>query len=85
MGLLAPNSPEWVIGWFAITRIGGVAVLLNTYSKATELSRAIRHSDQAQLLTVGSHLGHDYLGRLEQAAPDVVGQAHEHLLDRQHP
>lgn len=85
VGLLAPNSPEWVIGWFAITRIGGVAALLNTYSKATELSRAIRHSDQAQLLTVGSHLGHDYLGRLEQAAPDLVGQTHEHLLDRQHP
>jgi acyl-CoA synthetase (AMP-forming)/AMP-acid ligase II len=85
VGLLAPNSPEWVIGWFAITRIGGVAALLNTYSKATELSRAIRHSDQAQLLTVGRHLGHDYLARLEQAAPDLVGQTHEHLLDRQHP
>jgi acyl-CoA synthetase (AMP-forming)/AMP-acid ligase II len=74
-----------VIGWFAITRIGGVAALLNTYSKAGELSRAIRHSDQAQLLTVGRHLGHDYLARLEQAAPDLVGQTHEHLLDRRHP
>ena len=85
VGLLAPNSPEWVIGWFAITRIGAVAVLLNTYSKATELSRAIRHSDQAQLLTVGSHLGHDYLGRLEQAAPGLATQTHEHLIDRHHP
>ncbi len=85
VGLLAPNSPEWVVGWFAISRIGAVAVLLNTYNKATELSRTIRHSDQAQLLTVGRHLGHDYLDRLEQAAPALVGQAHEHLLDPNHP
>lgn len=80
VGLLAPNSPDWVIGWFAISRIGGVAVLLNTYNKAPELRRTLRHSDQAMLLTVGSHLGHDYLDRLEQAAPDLSGQVHEHLL-----
>ena len=67
----AANSPEWVVGWFAITRIGAVAVLLNTYNKAAELGRTIRHSDQALLLTVGSHLGHDYLDRLEQAASQV--------------
>ncbi|MEZ5179842.1 MAG: AMP-binding protein [Acidimicrobiales bacterium] len=83
--MLAPNSPEWVIGWFAITRIGGVAVLLNTYNKATELRRTIRHSDQAMLLTVGRHLGHDYLDRLEQAAPGVVDQEHEHLLLGEQP
>lgn len=85
VGLLAPNGPDWVVGWFAITRIGGVAVLLNTYSKTPELRRALRHSDQAVLLTVGSHLGNDYLDRLEQAAPGLAGQPHEHLLLESHP
>ena len=85
VGLLAPNGPEWVVGWFAISRIGAVAVLLNTYNKAPELRRILRHSDQAVLLTVGRHLGHDYLDRLEQAAPDLVDQPHEHLLMPSHP
>jgi len=85
VGLLAPNGPEWVVGWFAISRIGAVAVLLNTYNKAPELRRILRHSDQAVLLTVGRHLGHDYLDRLEQAAPDLVDQPHEQVLMPSHP
>jgi acyl-CoA synthetase (AMP-forming)/AMP-acid ligase II len=85
VGLLAPNSPDWVIGWFAISRIGAVAVLLNTYNKFSELRRTLRHSDQSVLLTVGRHLGNDYLERLEQAAPDLVDQTHEHLMVASHP
>jgi acyl-CoA synthetase (AMP-forming)/AMP-acid ligase II len=85
VGLLAPNTPEWVVHWLAITRIGAVAVLLNTYNKAPELRRTLRHSDAAMLLTVGGHLGHDYLERLEQAVPDLVDQPHERLLTPSHP
>jgi acyl-CoA synthetase (AMP-forming)/AMP-acid ligase II len=80
VGLLAPNGPAWIVGWFAIARIGAVAVLMNTYSPAGELRRVLRHSDQAVLLTVGGHLGHDYLDRLEQAAPELGSQPHERLL-----
>lgn len=85
VGLLAPNGPEWVIGWFAISRIGAVAVLMNTYHKPAELSRSVRHSDVAHLLTVGSHLGYDHLDRLEQAVPGLVGQPRERLLVPSHP
>lgn len=85
VGLLAPNGPDWVVAWLAATRVGAVVALLNTYNKAAELSRTIRHSDQAVLLTVGRHLGHDYLDRLEQAAPALAGQTHEHLLLGSHP
>ncbi|MBU6317007.1 MAG: acyl--CoA ligase [Acidobacteria bacterium] len=85
VGLLAPNCPEWIVGWLAISRIGAVAVLLNTYNKAPELRRILRHSDLAVLLTVGRHLGHDYLDRLEQTAPDLAAQTNERLLLPSHP
>jgi acyl-CoA synthetase (AMP-forming)/AMP-acid ligase II len=85
VGLLAPNGPDWVVAWLAATRIGAVVALLNTYNKAAELGRAIRHADVALLLTVGELLGIDELDRLEQAAPGLVGQAHEHLLVPSHP
>ena len=45
----------------------------------------VRHGDVAHLLTVESHLGHDYLARLEAAAPGLADQRHEHLLLESHP
>jgi acyl-CoA synthetase (AMP-forming)/AMP-acid ligase II len=85
VGLLAGNSPEWIVGWLGITRIGGVAVLLNTYNKARELSWLLRHSDAQVLLTVDSHLGHDYLARLEEAVPGLDEQVHGGILVESHP
>ncbi|MEL7207511.1 MAG: class I adenylate-forming enzyme family protein, partial [Actinomycetota bacterium] len=72
VGLLAPNGPEWITGWLAATRIGAVAVLLNTYLKARELEWVLRHSDVDTLLLADRHLGHDYLERLEEVAPALA-------------
>ncbi len=85
VGLLAPNGPDWIIGWLGATRIGCVVALLNTYSKARELGWVLRHADVQVLLTIDAHLGHDYLDRLEQAAPDLAGQAHERIFVESHP
>lgn len=85
VGLLAGNSPAWIVAWLGITRIGGVAVLLNTYSTAAELSRTLRHADVQVLLTVDAHLGHDYLDRLERAAPTLAGQPPERIFVETHP
>jgi acyl-CoA synthetase (AMP-forming)/AMP-acid ligase II len=85
VGLLAPNGPTWVVAWLAASRIGALVALLNTYGQTRELGRALRHGDVAHLFTVESHLGHDYLGRLEAAAPGLADQRHEHLLLPSHP
>ncbi len=85
VGLLAPNGPDWIVGWLAATRIGCVVALLNTYSKARELGWTIRHADVQVLLTVDAHLGHDYLARLEQAAPDLTSQPSEGIFVESHP
>jgi len=75
--LLAANSPDWIVAWLAATRVGSVLALLNTYNKAKELGWLLRHSDSQVLLTVDAHLGHDYLGRLEEAVPGLVDACHE--------
>jgi acyl-CoA synthetase (AMP-forming)/AMP-acid ligase II len=80
VALLAANSPDWIVGWLAITRVGAVAILLNTYSKARELGWVLRHSDAHTVLAIRSHLGNDYLDRLEQAIPGLADAEHEHLL-----
>jgi acyl-CoA synthetase (AMP-forming)/AMP-acid ligase II len=84
VGLLAPNGPDWVVGWLAATRIGAVTSLLNTYHRARELSRVLRHGDTQILLTADRHLDHDYLARLEEIMA-VEGQRHDRLALLSHP
>lgn len=73
IGLLAPNGPDWVVAWLAISRIGAVAVLFSTYAKPRELGRDLRLADVAGLLIVGEHLDNDYIARLEEAVPGMEG------------
>ena len=85
VGLLAPNGPEWVVGYFAITRIGAVAIPLNTYSKPRELSWVMEHAAVEVLLTVDRHLGHDYVDRLESIAAGLADQVAGSIRIDSHP
>ncbi|HZM30022.1 MAG TPA: class I adenylate-forming enzyme family protein [Acidimicrobiales bacterium] len=85
VGLLAGNGPDWIVGWLGITRMGAVAVLLNTYSKAAELGWLLRHGDVQVLLTVDGLLGHDYLTRLEAAVPGLAESEAEGIVVPSHP
>lgn len=72
IGFLLPNGPEWLISWLAITRIGAIAVPLSTLFSVPELAYAVSHADLSMLVTAPRHLKHDYLGRLEQAFPELA-------------
>lgn len=85
VGLLDTNTPDWIVGWLGITRIGGVAILLNTYNKPRELGWILRHSDAQLLLTAATILDVDELDRLEQAVPGLAGAPHERILVESHP
>ncbi len=84
VGLLAPNSPDWIAAWLAIGRIGALGVLLNTYYKPRELDWVLRHADVQVLLAVSRHLNHDYLARLEEVvslgdSPVIRAPSHPYL------
>ena len=85
VALLAPNGPEWVIGWMAAARIGALVVLLNTFHQARELGWALRHCQAEALLTVDRYLNHDYVARLEQAVPGLADQHREAVAAESHP
>lgn len=75
IGVLMPNSIEWVVTFLAITRIGAVAVLLSTLYQRRELAWVIRHADLHALFMADRFLSHDYVARLEEVAPDIRGQS----------
>jgi acyl-CoA synthetase (AMP-forming)/AMP-acid ligase II len=74
VGILMPNSIDWAIAWFATTRIGAVAVPLNTFYRASELAWTARHADLKVILAWSAFRNHDFVDRLEEALPGLAGQ-----------
>ncbi len=74
VGILMPNGIEWAVSWFAATRIGAVAVPLNTFYKSTELAWTARHADLRAILAWPGFRNHDFLARLEEALPGLADQ-----------
>lgn len=76
IGLLMPNSPDFVVAWLAAARIGAVIIPINTFYKPRELAFVLRHADIQVLLTVDKLLNNDYLERLEICIPQLAGLSH---------
>lgn len=90
IGLLMPNSPDFVVAWFAASRIGAIIVPINTFYKAKELAFVLHHADIEVLLTADKLLNNDYLERLEQCIPalgsrTVAASAQTPLFVREFP
>ena len=88
VGILMPNCQEFMVALFAVTRIGGVAVLMSTLARGPELAYMIRNGDVDMLLSVDSFLSSDYTALLENGLPslaDADGSARLLLPDAPFP
>ncbi|MHB1925351.1 MAG: AMP-binding protein, partial [Acidimicrobiales bacterium] len=72
VGILFPNGIPWVLAWAAATRLGAVAVPVNTFYRPPELIRFLRHSDVAVLIGTDTFIQHDYIERLETSVPGLA-------------
>ena len=70
VALLFPNGVDFVATFLAITRIGALAVPVNTFCKTRELIWQLRHSDAQMLITVDQFLQNDYVERLDEGIAD---------------
>jgi acyl-CoA synthetase (AMP-forming)/AMP-acid ligase II len=80
VGILVPNSVDWVVAAIAVARIGAVFVPINTFYQASELAWTVRHADLTHLVIRPSFLTHDYLERLETALPGLAEQSGDRSL-----
>jgi len=71
VGLWMPNYPEWVIGYFAIARVGAVVVPLNTRYKTQEVQYILADSEATTLLMVDSFAGIDYHAMINEIRPTL--------------
>jgi len=71
VGILAPNGPTFATALLAATRIGAVAVPINTFYQPRELAWILRHADVHTLLATSRLLNRDILEVLETTIPDL--------------
>ncbi|MEM9255349.1 MAG: class I adenylate-forming enzyme family protein [Pseudomonadota bacterium] len=72
VGLLMPNSPEFVVAWLAATRVGAIIVPINTFYKPRELRFVLQHADIEVLLSVDQLLSNNYVERLDQCCSGLA-------------
>ncbi|MDR6861506.1 AMP-binding protein [Variovorax guangxiensis] len=78
VGLLLLNRPEWVVLFFACSRIGAVAVGMSPRFRGAELGYILRDSEVKAVATMDSHEGCDFPALFEQLAGDSPSL--EHLI-----
>lgn len=86
VGIVMPNTPEWVVCFLAASRIGALTVPISTFFQAAEIAWVLMHADVHTLLMADRYLNHDYLGRLETIpgigeadGPALLAEAVPHL------
>ncbi len=73
VGILMPNSPEWLACAFGALKLGAVLVPLNTLHRKAELACALRHADVTVLIMVSDFLKHTYAEVLREICPALHG------------
>lgn len=81
VAFLFPNGIDFVTAFFAITRIGAIAIPINTFYKAPELVWQLNHSDAQLLITIDRFLHNDYLARLEEGFVGLPDTGDEMYLE----
>jgi long-chain acyl-CoA synthetase len=66
VAMYLPNSPEYLISYFAIARIGAVAVPFNIMYKGPEIKYIINNSEASVLIAAAKEAGENVLGIMEQ-------------------
>lgn len=80
VALYLGNCPEWIVFYFAIIRLGAVAVCLSASYRSTELKSLI--NDSQPVLIITSEALHSYLNELEihNKLPDVLVYEKDEIL-----
>ena len=72
VGMLMPNTPDYVTALLATAKIGAVGVPINGRFGAHELSYVVDHADVDVLLVASDPHGTDYAGLLARVFPDLA-------------
>ena len=71
VGIWATNYTEWVLTQFATAKIGAVMVNVNPAYRTHELAYLLEQSEANALILIGRFRNSDYVGMLNEVAPEI--------------
>src|SRR5262249_34671687 len=69
IGFILGNTPEWVVTWLAIARLGAIAMALSTMYRPAELLQVLSLADAETLIVPATLAGRDNSSYLEATLP----------------
>ena len=72
VAIWASNVPEWFISFWAVTKIGGVFVSVNTAYKIHEIEYLLRQSDTQTLFMISAGKDSDYAAIIREICPELA-------------
>ncbi|UCF08273.1 MAG: AMP-binding protein [Thermoplasmata archaeon] len=76
VGLWMQNRPEWIVAWFAVTKMGGILVPMDTWYKSSEAEYILGHSEAVAVITSARFGKNDFPGMLEEIKPKLPKLEH---------
>ncbi len=67
----ATNIPQWYIAFWAVTKLGGVLVTMNTAYKIHEAEYLLRQSDTHTLVMISGYRDSDYAAIVRELCPEL--------------
>ena len=71
LALWAPNISQWIITEFAIAKIGGVLVSVDTNAQLQQLEYVLKQSDSKYLIMTDGLKGSEYMEMIQQLCPEI--------------
>lgn len=85
VAIWATNVPEWYISFLATTKIGAVAITVNTAYKIHESEYLLRQSDAHTLIMIRRHKDIDYSEIISEICPELASAQKGRLYSRRLP
>ena len=79
VAVLFTNIPQWAYAEFAIDKIGGIVVPLNTRYSVEEIHYILGHSDSTTLIMMDGFQKNDYMAMLQEICPELNASEPGHL------
>lgn len=85
VSLWMSNRPEWMVAKFAVAKIGGILVPVNTRYKTYELEYILKQSDSNTLILMDQFLNIQYLQMLREISPEIESCSPGKLVSKRLP
>ena len=72
LGIWSPNRYEWLLTQFATARVGIILVTINPAYRLSEIEFAVNKVNCKALVTAASFKSSDYIGMLQELAPELA-------------